>query len=205
MWAFASGLYWQKPCHRETRPPGPTALDYYLRPAELKSYYNTVIDQKIRNRRAKMTYRDSKFNAMRDVAIRSAVETNFLESNHDALLAEMLESGLGTNRAKVEHFLNQRLQTHLDALNRYYLSFIDKKTSNCKAKVGYGQSKLDSMRRTAVLSALKVQFLETNRDDLAAHMIETEAGTRTTKLERLVNERFHGFIHPRLMTYLASP
>jgi hypothetical protein len=72
----------------------------------LRPYYQTFLDKKIVQAQAKIGYSQSKFDCMQRKAVLSALKAAFLEANCEALIDTMVEKKLGTNVAKLEHFIN---------------------------------------------------------------------------------------------------
>jgi hypothetical protein len=72
----------------------------------LRTHYRTFLDKKIVQAQAKIGYSQSKFDCMQRKAVLSALKAAFLEANGEVLLNTMVERRLGTNVAKLEHFIN---------------------------------------------------------------------------------------------------
>jgi hypothetical protein len=64
------------------------------------------LDKKIVQAQAKIGYSQSKSECMQRKAALSALKAAYLEANCEALLDTMVERNLGTNVAKLEHFIN---------------------------------------------------------------------------------------------------
>ena len=72
----------------------------------LRAHYRTFIDKEIAQAQAKIRYSESKFHCMQRKAELSGLKAQFLEANCEFLLNIMVGRRLGTNEAKLKHFIN---------------------------------------------------------------------------------------------------
>jgi hypothetical protein len=90
--------------------------------SKLRAEYRRYLDTEIAQCKAKLRHGQSKFDTLQRKAAVSALKAQFLETHHDALVAKMMATQLGTQTARLDHFINAHFNQYVHPTLLAYLT-----------------------------------------------------------------------------------
>ena len=85
-------------------------------------------------------------------------------------------------------------ETDIESVKRMLVAYlIDNYIQKCQSKCKLSDSRSKNIRKAAALAALKVEYLEANKNELIGQMLETEQLIKKYKVHYYLNARFFNY------------